>query len=488
MKKKNKVEIIIDKYRQMPVALRASLFFVFTGVLKDAVDVLSTPIFTRMLTTDEYGLFSVYNSWYQIIRIIVSLYIFGDGFTVGMARFGKEREKYASSQQGLATTLFLIWMVFFSVFHSKLEAVLGLSGSYIVLMLFQVLFTTAFNSWQSKKKYLYEYQTLSFVIIFYTILQPLLGIILITMNKSGENNGAIRIWSGVLVQIVFGVIVYIVQFFKEPTFFNKKYWSFSIRTNSVLIPHYMSQVILNQSDKLMIDYYIGKTQTAIYSVAHSAAFALSVVTLNLNSTFVPWLYEKLKKKDTTGVKELMNLLLLFSCFCTSVLVLVAPELMSLFAGSAYQEGKWVIPPLTVSVFFVSFYTLFTNVELFYGRNAYVMYISVLGGILNIILNFVMIPRFGYFAAGYTTLLGYIIMGIGHCLYTKLTCKSCGVSFKELYDMHILLAICLLTLVIGIISMMLYKWVIIRYLVLVVELSVVFLKRKKFIYYYKKMKS
>ena len=162
---------LIRKYRSLPVQIKASLFFVLTGALKDAVDLISTPIFTRMLTTDEYGLFSVYNSWYQIIRIIVSLYIFSDGFNVGMARFGDDKESFVSSQQGLMTVMFLFWVSVYLLYRTWWDRFFGMQSIFILLMLIQVMFTTAFNCWQNKKKYSYDYKSLTVVMFFYTILQ-----------------------------------------------------------------------------------------------------------------------------------------------------------------------------------------------------------------------------------------------------------------------------------------------------------------------------
>ena len=73
-----------EKYNNLPAAVKASVLFVFCGILKDAIDFIVTPIFSRILEQEEYGLFNVYNSWYQIFHIAVSLYIFSDGFVVGL--------------------------------------------------------------------------------------------------------------------------------------------------------------------------------------------------------------------------------------------------------------------------------------------------------------------------------------------------------------------------------------------------------------------
>ena len=472
----------------MPVQIKASLFFVLTGALKDAVDLISTPIFTRMLTTDEYGLFSVYNSWYQIIRIIVSLYIFSDGFNVGMARFGDDKESFVSSQQGLMTVMFLFWVSVYLLYRTWWDRFFGMQSIFILLMLIQVMFTTAFNCWQNKKKYSYDYKSLTVVMFFYTILQPLMGIVLIRCNKHGFNNGELRIWSGVGVQIGFGLIVFILQFLKKPVFFRKPYWLFALMTNITLVPHFMSQVLLNQSDRLMIDAFIGKSETAIYSVAHAAAFTLYMVTANINSTFVPWFYEKLKKKDTVSVRQITCILVILAAVAAMGLILVAPEVMRILAKADYYDGRWIIPPLTFSVYLIFIYTLFADVELFYGRNVYVLYSSIIGAASNIYLNYLMIPRYGYFAAGYTTVAGYLLMCMGHYLFLTITCRNEQVIMSEMFDIRIIISVTLAMAVFTACAMFLYRFMLIRYCILVVFMIIIIMNKSSLADLYNKLKS
>lgn len=479
---------ISEKYNALPVPVRASFFFIFTGALKDAVDVLTTPIFTRMLTLEEYGLFNVYNSWFQIIRIIITLYLFGDGFSVGMSRFSDDKEGFTSSQQGLVTVLFLFWSALALVFRKQVAALLGLGSGLIALMFCQSFFQTPLNCWQQKERYDYRYQRLTPVIVAYFILQPLVGIVLICLNSHGYNNGLIRIYSGVGVQIAFGVTVYILQFIRRPVFFDKKYWAFSIKTNSALAPHYMSQVLLNQSDRLMINAFVGAAQTSIYSVAHAAAFTLSVIVNNVNATFVPWLYESLKMKKTGGVRRISSLLVVFSAFVAMMLVLIAPEAMLILGGGKYAEGKWLIPPLSFSVYLIFVYSMFSDVEMFYGKNIYVLISSIVGATSNILLNYLMIPRLGYFVAGYTTVAGYLLMCLGHYFFLELTCRKEEIHVSELFHMPLICGVSLVLAALSGLIMLLYRTVILRYCIFLVFATGLIWKRKSLLAFYHRLKN
>lgn len=485
------VSKMIEKYRSFPVPIRASFFFVFCGVFKDVVDVISTPIFTRILTTDEYGLFSVYNSWYQIVRIIITLSIFSDAFNVGMSRFDDDREGFASSQQGLITTLTLIWTSVLVVFRGAFSDLMKLSETLIVLMIVQVLFSSAFYVWFQKKRYVYSYKILTAVTLSYTILQPLIGIVLIKLNNErslGFNNGDLRIFGGVGVQVVFGIVFFIIQFIKSRKYFDRKYWRFSLRINIPLLPHYLSQILLNQSDKLMIDYFQGKSYAAVYSVAHSAAFVIQAVTTNLNATFIPWFYEKLKRKKYDGIKKATSGLVLISATVVFLLVLVAPEAMKILAGKEYIEGMWIIPPLAFSVYLIFVYMIFSDLELFYEKSKFILISSIVGAAANIILNYIFIPKFGYIAAGYTTVVGYVLMCVGHIVFARITCKNEDVLFNEIYSLKFILTVTCALAILCAGTMLLYNYWMIRYGLLALVILTLVIRRKTIVKLIKDLKA
>lgn len=481
------VNKLLAKYKALPVPVRAAFFFVFCGVFKDAVDVIVTPVFTRILTVEEYGLFNVYNSWFQIFRLVVSLSIYSEGFNVGMARYGDDREGFTSSQQGLMTVMFVAWGSVYFIWRSTWNEMLGLNSVLMFFMISQIMFSVQYAFWYQKTKYTYKYITLTAVTLVYTLLQPLLGILLIKLNTYGLNNGELRIYAGVGVQILFGLAVYIIQFVKNRTFFKKEYWLFALKTNIVLLPHFLSQIILNETDKIMINGFTGQAQTAIYSVAHSAAFVMLVVTTNLNGSFVPWLYEKLKKKSFDGIKSIINILLIIAATAVFLLVTVAPEAMFVLAGEKYHSGVWVVPPLAFSVFLVFVYTLMANFELFYSKNHFVMIASLVGAGLNVILNFLLIPIFGFVAAGYTTLTGYFVMCILHTIFIIITCKKEGLSFKSLVDLRVIafITIALAVLCAGV--TLLYNIIIVRYIFVAIILLIAVIKRKTLLSLFKQLK-
>ena len=63
----------IKKYKNAPVAVKASVAYTVCNIIQKSLSFITVPLFTRLLTTDEYGQFSVYTSWQGILAIFITL-------------------------------------------------------------------------------------------------------------------------------------------------------------------------------------------------------------------------------------------------------------------------------------------------------------------------------------------------------------------------------------------------------------------------------
>lgn len=85
-------------------------------------------------------------------------------------------------------------------------------------------------------------------------------------------------------------------------------------------------------------------------------------------------------------------------------MMVGPEIVKLLASSKYWEGIGIIPPVVLANYIIFAYTLYVNIEHFYKKTPYITLNTVIAAGLNLILNYIFIPRYGYMAAAYTTLV------------------------------------------------------------------------------------
>lgn len=83
---------ITSKYRSLSIQARAALWFTICSFLQKGISFITVPIFTRLMSTEEYGTYTVYLSWLQILTILTSLYLFNGVYDNAMAKYEKQRD------------------------------------------------------------------------------------------------------------------------------------------------------------------------------------------------------------------------------------------------------------------------------------------------------------------------------------------------------------------------------------------------------------
>lgn len=472
------VKELKQRYQNLILPVKASIWFVVCGVLKDVIDVLVTPVFTRILTTEQYGVYNVYNSWFQIVKIIFTLYLFSEVFNVGLVKFEEERDKFVSSTLGFVTALVGIYLVVYLVFRRQINDIIELPGYLVLLMFAHVLTYVPYYCWIRRERFDYHYKNVVKVSFLYVILQPLLGIVAILCMDISVNPGYTRILAAVGVQIAIGAVLYAGMISRGRIFYSRKYWTYSLKTGIELVPFNLSKVVLNQSDRIMINYFTGSGDTGIYSVAHSAAFVLQVVTEALNGAFVPWLYRRLQSGQLSGVKKVVNGLIVIVVVSAFGIDMIAPEIMKILGSEEYYKGLYCIPALVCSVYMIFVYMLFTNVELYYGRNTYVTIASTVGMAVNIVLNAIFIPVYGFIAAGYTTLAGYMVMCVGHFVLLRKCLNAEKMKMGDLFDVRVVVFISGLLLTFTFCCGLLYRWTPVRWIFIIGLVLLAFINKDK----------
>ena len=120
---------------------------------------------------------------------------------------------------------------------------------------------------------------------------------------------------------------------------------------------------------------------------------------------------------------------------------------------------------------MSIFSIFSNIIYYEKKPKYVMGAGVAAAIVNIILNYIFIPLCGYFAAGYTTLVAYLLQVVWSYIAVR------KVTGESVYDMKKLGIIGLIVLVMSIFSQFLYPYTWIRWGLLIVIGLVIWKNRK-----------
>lgn len=470
------VQKALDKYKKLPVQIRASLWFLVASFLQKGISAITTPIFTRLLTTDEFGQYNVFNSWLSIISIIVSLYLYGGFYISGLVRHVEKRAQFSSAMLGLTTTLTAGWTVIYVVFRSFWNQLLGLTTVQMLAMLVMIWASAIFQFWAMEQRVDLKYKRLIILTLIVSFLKPFVGVLLV-LHSEDKVTG--RILGLAVVELAAYAGCFIAQMRRGKRFFDKDYWKEALLFAIPVIPHYLSTMLLSGADKIMIKRLVSDSAAGIYSLAYSVSLMMTLFNSALSQTVDPWIYTKIKEKETDQLGRVAYPAFLFIMLVNAFVIVFAPEIIKIFAPASYYEAIWAIPPVTMSVFFMFMYSFFAPFEFYYKKTGFIAVATCVGAVLNIILNYIFIPMCGYVAAGYTTLFCYIVYSLCHYLFMCRICRK-ELDAKSPFNGKLLLAISIGFVGFGFAIMITYNYPLIRYGIILAMLAVLFIFRKRLI--------
>ena len=164
------------------------------------------------------------------------------------------------------------------------------------------------------------------------------------------------------------------------------------------------------------------------------------------------------------------MIVIFALFAL-IITLFAPEIIRILGPEEYYEGVYIIPSVVSGVFFTAVFTFYMRVELYLKKSTTIMIGTVGAAAANLLLNWIFIPIFGYRAAGYTTLVCYMLLELFHALNLK------RLGYGNVYNNKIIALMALALCAVIIACMATYQFIIIRYCLIAALLVVAIIKRK-----------
>lgn len=472
-----------QKYKQLPIQGRATIWYTICNILQRGVSVITIPAYTRILTEEQYGSYSVFLAWVEIFEIIATFRLAWGGFVVGLTKYEKDKDAYSSSMQCLSITITSFFLVVYLAFTDYINEMTDMTTT-MTLLIFALLYALpAIQFWTARRRVEYRYMSVLAVTIISSFLMPVLGVAAALVS---EKKDIAVVGARVFVQGIIGIVLIWVNCHKKFTFYHRQYWKRALVFNLPLLPYYLSTVLLHTSDRIIIKDLVGKPEAAIYSVAYSASTIMQLFSSSINQALQPWLFKKMKDQSYRGIDKIINISLLAVGGLNIALIAFAPEALYLLGPPAYQAAKWIIPPLAASVVVMFFYQHFVNVEFYYEESRITSVASIGSAILNVLLNYALIPKFGYLAAGYTTLFSYLVFAIVHYVFMRVVCKR-NQCPTDLFDMKGMLSIMFGFACLSVILALGYQYIVIRICVILIIFIFVVVKRKKFVSLLSEMK-
>ncbi len=386
----------------MSPAAKASFWFVVSNVVLRGISFITTPIFTRLLDVSDYGISSVFITWEGIISIFATLSLAGGVYNVAMTKYEKDVDTLTSSLIGLTAVASISVYACCIIVNFLFPSLFELSTGYLIFMWVQTFFNATTTFWLMRKRFTYDYKKVIAYTFSNALLSPIVAILAVQLTA--ENKAYAKVIGSGLWGILIGAVITVLLLAKGKKLYHKEYWKYALKFNVPLLPHYLSQVLLNSSDKLMLNAFVSAASAGLYSIAGSITGIISIITQSINSSLIPYTLQSIKKGSVQSLyKTILGCSLLVSVVCEFV-ILFAREGILIFATPEYMDAVWFVAPLAFTVQ-VSFVTgLVGNIIFYYEKTKQMSLATMATAVLNIILNYVGIKLFGFVAVGYATLI------------------------------------------------------------------------------------
>lgn len=439
-------------------ALKAGIWYTISSVTVKAITILTTPIFTRMMTTSDYGLATTFTSWYSLLMIFCSLNL---TYSIGRAKldFPGKLDEYVGSMQCLSFFTTVAICVVAIPFVKPLASFMEINAPLMFILMVYLLFHPAINFTQSKYRYSYHYKGNIGITAYTTITSIVVTFGLMLIFK--EERYYAKVLGSVIPAVVLSLIFWGASLKKHAVRVNRVYWKYGLSISLPLILHSISLNILSQSDRIMITKFCGTGSTGIYSLAYSYAILINIVLSAVNEAWLPWFHDSFFAGNYAAIKKNVKPLVRLGCMLGIGCIAIAPEAMLILGPSEYKIGQWAVAPVTVGVVCQFIYQQYVHIELHEKKTRFISLGTVIAAGLNVVLNFIFIPKYGFVAAAYTTLFCYFVLMFVHLYITRIVLKV------HLYDdSYMFLALGVIAFI-SVMFMSIYHLLLIRYVILII---------------------
>lgn len=476
------IKRIKKKWRNIPITIKVSIAYIICNILQKCLSFITLPLFTRLLTTEQYGQSIIYSSWEGILMLYLTLNLAYGSFQTAMIKYEKKRFEYVSSVQGICLLLSVIFLIIYFPFRNTWNRLLELPTFFVLLMVSEIFFITTTQLWMGKNRFEYKYKSVVIVTLLISLLSPIFAFILVSISNE---KGYARIFGYAIVNIFIGFFLFIHNSKEGKKLFVKEYWKYALKFNIPLLPYYLSQIIFNQSDRIMISHMIGKSEAAMYGIAYNLAMILVFILNAINSSYVPWMYRKIKDNHGEDNKKISVMLIILIGLLILGIIWFSPEIIFIMAGEQYKAAVYAVPPIAMSLLLLFYCQLFVNVEFYYEEKKALVYGSIGAAFINIVLNYIFIPKFGFIVAGYTTLASYIVLAISNYYLLQLILKRKKLP-DNMYAYRVMVILFILFVLISFLGLALYKFLFTRIIITTLVLIIIIINKDKVINIFKEM--
>ena len=455
--------------------IKAGAGYMFGNVMIKGITFLTLPVFTRLMSTSDFGFYNTYVAYEAIITILIGL---GVHSSIKNAKYdyANKLNEFISTITTICLLSACVVFLFCLIFHNLVLKITGFSIIIVILMIVQSFGSAMINQINSELSLNYNYTQYLIIVGVNTILNVSISIILILFIWN-EDTFLARVVGSVIPLALIGLYVIFRAYSREKNvFFNKAMAIYSLSIGVPLVWHYLSQQVASQFDRIMITSMQGAASTGIYSFVYTIANIFVILFYSTDNVWGVWFYSQMEKKNYHNIHSKSLYYMTFMTTIVCVMMIFSREIILLMGSDKYADGINLFEPIIIGMYFLFLYTMPACIEYYYKKTKYIALLTFVAAIINIVSNYVFINLFGYKAAAYTTAVSYLVMFLCHWIVSVKLLKNNKI--EQIFQFKEYVSFSALVIIVGITVNILNSYILIKYLVFGILFSILFFVKRR----------
>ncbi len=409
------------KFREIKFLLKHSSVYGLGSVIGQVLSFFLLPLYTRYLTPADYGVMALVDVARGLIGLVISL-----GLVNALARFyyeyaePKERNLVISTAYWVVFLVILLSLPFVWYLSSILSGLLFHTVKYT--RIFQVaLVSLLFGLLVDLGMDYFRVRALSVKFVQITLVRMVFVVSCNIYFIVFLRTGVIGIfYSSLLSSIVFSIFLTCTVLHKTGFSFSRSHATEMVHYSFPLIFSNIFRVIVNESDKLFINYFFSPFETGIYSIAQKVGSSLHVLlTSPFLQAYLPRRFQIMKEPDAkVEYANILDYYLLTICTAGVLLAVFSKEIIIIMTSHEYYAAAAYVPAIVLSMIVFGMKYHFEIGIVIEKKTKFIAYINGLSCVVNVLLNWLLIKRLGIVGAIISVNVSYLLTSILNLTVTQ----------------------------------------------------------------------
>jgi O-antigen/teichoic acid export membrane protein len=382
--------------------------YTFSNVLNASIPFILLPLLTHYLKAEDYGILTNFNALVNLLIPFIGVNLMSSLQVIYVKR-NQEFSAYVSSGIFLNFLLTIFVSLIVIAARTSIHELTGIPVNFIVFLTLYAFYNNIveilLSIWRIEDKPILY----GIFRILRTLLEFAIAVVLIVVYEY-HFEGSIY---AISISYGLGAAVAFILLLRRKLFglhFKLEYIKHQLAYGLPLIPHVLSSVAILYTDKLMLSSLVNIHSNGVFSVGFTIGQIIGLLQNSFNQAWVPWVFGILKKNDEHGKLRIVKYTYLYIiCILIAVVVLwLFTPIIYRFIGNDFNSSISVVIWIALGFAFNGMYKMISVYYFYLEKTRLLALISFITALVNIGVNFILIPKFGILGAALSTMAAMFI--------------------------------------------------------------------------------